>query len=37
MLAGLDVPYLAAHPLEFQTLEQWGEDRARPARRSRRP
>jgi magnesium chelatase subunit H len=24
MLAKLDVPYLAAHPLEFQTLEQWG-------------
>jgi magnesium chelatase subunit H len=24
MLAGLDVPYLAAHPIEFQTLEQWG-------------
>ena len=23
MLASLDVPYLAAHPLEFQTLEQW--------------
>jgi magnesium chelatase subunit H len=23
MLAKLDVPYLAAHPLEFQTLEQW--------------
>lgn len=23
MLAGLDVPYIAAHPLEFQTLEQW--------------
>jgi magnesium chelatase subunit H len=23
MLAALDVPYLAAHPLEFQTLEQW--------------
>ncbi len=23
MLAGLDVPYLAAHALEFQTLEQW--------------
>jgi magnesium chelatase subunit H len=25
MLAALDVPYLAAHPLEFQTLEQWEE------------
>jgi len=24
-LAKLDVPYLAAHPLEFQTLSQWGE------------
>jgi magnesium chelatase subunit H len=24
-LARLDVPYLAAHPLEFQTLDQWGE------------
>ena len=24
MLAALDVPYLAAHALEFQTLEQWG-------------
>jgi len=23
ILAKLDVPYLAAHPLEFQTLEQW--------------
>jgi magnesium chelatase subunit H len=23
-LAALDVPYLAAHPVEFQTLEQWG-------------
>jgi len=23
-LAGLSVPYLAAHPLEFQTLAQWG-------------
>ena len=25
ILAELDVPYLAAHPLEFQTLEQWEE------------
>jgi magnesium chelatase subunit H len=25
VLAGLDVPYVAAHPLEFQTLDQWGE------------
>ena len=24
VLASLDVPYLAAHPSEFQTLEQWG-------------
>ncbi len=23
-LAGLDIPYIAAHPLEFQTLGQWG-------------
>jgi magnesium chelatase subunit H len=23
MLAKLDVPYLAAHPVEFQTLQQW--------------
>jgi magnesium chelatase subunit H len=23
MLAGLDVPYLAAHPVEFQSLQQW--------------
>ena len=28
MLAELDVPYLAAHPAEFQTIEQWeGSDR----------
>jgi magnesium chelatase subunit H len=28
MLAGLDVPYIAAHATEFQTLEQWeGSDR----------
>jgi len=25
-LAGLDVPYLAAHALEFQTLRQWQEN-----------
>jgi magnesium chelatase subunit H len=25
MLTRLDVPYIAAHPIEFQTLEQWGE------------
>jgi magnesium chelatase subunit H len=24
VLAGLDVPYLAAHPVEFQTVGQWG-------------
>ncbi len=24
ILARLDVPYLAAHPVEFQTIEQWG-------------
>lgn len=24
VLAGLDVPYLAGHPAELQTLEQWG-------------
>ncbi len=24
VLAKLDVPYVAAHPAEFQTLEQWG-------------
>ena len=24
VLASLDVPYVAAHPSEFQTLEQWG-------------
>ncbi|MEY2734598.1 MAG: magnesium chelatase, subunit [Pseudomonadota bacterium] len=24
MLAQLDVPYIAAHPVEFQTLDQWG-------------
>ena len=24
VLARLDVPYVAAHPAEFQTLEQWG-------------
>jgi len=26
VLAGLDVPYVAAHPVEFQTLEQWQAD-----------
>jgi len=25
-LAALDVPYVAAHPVEFQTLEQWHAD-----------
>lgn len=24
VLAALDVPFIAAHPVEFQTLEQWG-------------
>ncbi|MCU0967558.1 MAG: magnesium chelatase subunit H [Rubrivivax sp.] len=24
VLAALDVPYLAAHPVEFQTIDQWG-------------
>jgi len=24
ILAALDVPYLAVHPVEFQTLDQWG-------------
>ena len=24
-LAGLDLPYLAAHPLEFQSLQAWGK------------
>lgn len=24
ILAKLDVPYLAAHPVEFQTIDQWG-------------
>ncbi|MDX2210119.1 MAG: magnesium chelatase subunit H [Sphingopyxis sp.] len=26
-LAGLDVAYVAAHPIEFQSLEQWGAGR----------
>jgi magnesium chelatase subunit H len=26
MLAALDVPYIAAHPVEFQTLQQWQQD-----------
>jgi len=26
LLAGLDVPYITAHPVEFQTLEQWQDD-----------
>jgi magnesium chelatase subunit H len=26
ILAKLDVPYIAAHPVEFQTLQQWGAD-----------
>lgn len=24
ILASLDIPYLAAHPVEFQTLDEWG-------------
>ena len=27
MLAKLDVPYIAAHPIEFQSLQQWGASR----------
>lgn len=27
VLAALDVPYVAAHPLEFQSLQQWGASR----------
>ena len=27
MLTRLDVPYVAAHPLEFQSLQQWGAGR----------
>ena len=27
MLSALDVPYIAAHPLEFQTLQTWGAGR----------
>jgi magnesium chelatase subunit H len=26
VLAALDVPYVAAHPVEFQTLAQWADD-----------
>jgi magnesium chelatase subunit H len=26
LLAMLDVPYIAAHPVEFQTLQQWQDD-----------
>ena len=26
VLAALDVPYMAAHPLEFQSVEQWQDD-----------
>ena len=26
ILRKLDVPYIAAHPVEFQTLQQWGAD-----------
>ncbi len=27
MLARMDVPYIAAHPIEFQSLQQWGASR----------
>jgi magnesium chelatase subunit H len=27
MLTRLDVPYIAAHPIEFQSLQQWGASR----------
>ncbi|HVF94018.1 MAG TPA: magnesium chelatase subunit H, partial [Sphingomonas sp.] len=27
VLAKLDVPYIAAHPIEFQSLQQWGASR----------
>ncbi|HTI30796.1 MAG TPA: magnesium chelatase subunit H [Sphingomonas sp.] len=27
VLARLDVPYIAAHPIEFQSLQQWGASR----------
>jgi magnesium chelatase subunit H len=27
ILAKLDVPYISAHPVEFQTLEQWQDDK----------
>ncbi|KQU47357.1 magnesium chelatase [Sphingomonas sp. Leaf339] len=27
ILAQLDVPYIAAHPIEFQSLQQWGASR----------
>ena len=37
LLAQLDVPYVAAHPVEFQTLEQWEADAARADCRSRPP
>jgi magnesium chelatase subunit H len=26
LLAAMDVPYIAAHPVEFQTLAQWNDD-----------
>ncbi len=26
-LAGLDLPYIAAHPIEFQSIEEWGAGR----------
>ncbi|TKD50937.1 magnesium chelatase subunit H [Sphingomonas baiyangensis] len=28
VLAALDLPYVAAHPIEFQSLQQWGAGRA---------
>jgi magnesium chelatase subunit H len=37
VLAKLDVPYVAAHPLEFQTFQQWSASGPGPASRSRRP
>ena len=39
VLSALDVPYVAAHPVEFQTLEEWradGRGRRRPSSRWRR-
>ena len=36
VLARLDVPYVAAHPVEFQTLEQWERSPSAACCRSRR-